>query len=129
MECVKTTLPTAYRKSKFIISIIIYLCYVPGTAVAVYNPPSKNPLTDDKAELFCNIPNLRPLDTVMWFKDGAPFNPQDQRIQMVNGNKKIEFSPVFPEDAGAYTCQTSDGKTYSIQLNPYPTGNNVFKEI
>nr|XP_022304452.1 uncharacterized protein LOC111111646 isoform X11 [Crassostrea virginica] len=98
------------------------LTYVdPGRAVAVYNPPSKNPLTDDKAELFCNIPNLRPLDTVMWFKDGAPFNPQDQRIQMVNGNKKIEFSPVFPEDAGAYTCQTSDGKTYSIQLNPYPT--------
>ncbi|XP_052682281.1 uncharacterized protein LOC128162900 isoform X14 [Crassostrea angulata] len=93
----------------------------PGTAVAVYEPPEMNPLTDDKTELFCDISNLQPFDNVRWFKDGNPFEVQNQRIQIVDRNRKIEFSSVFPEDAGTYTCQSDEGKSYSVQLNPFPT--------
>lgn len=81
-----------------------------------------NPLTDDKTELFCDIPNLQPFDNVRWFKNGNPFEVQNQRIQMVDRNRKIQFSSVYPEDAGTYTCQSDEGKTYSVQLNPFPTG-------
>lgn len=85
-----------------------------------------NPLTDDKTELFCDISNLQPFDNVRWFKDGNPFEVQNQRIQIVDRNRKIEFSSVFPEDAGTYTCQSDEGKSYSVQLNPFPTGTDYF---
>lgn len=95
-----------------------------GSATATYNPPKLNPVTGDKAEIYCNIPNLDPGYQITWLKDGQRFEPQSQRVQLVANSRKLEFSSVYPEDAGTYTCTANDemGTSYTTDVNVYPDG-------
>jgi hypothetical protein len=92
--------------------------------VASYEPLEQNPLTDDKIDLFCNIQDLAPGVPVRWEKDGQPFDIPSTRIQFLNSNQQIQFSSVFPEDQGSYTCVLDDGsgQTYTTKVNPFATG-------
>ncbi|XP_061179522.1 uncharacterized protein LOC133188156 [Saccostrea echinata] len=97
----------------------------PGMASAAYNTPEKNAVINDKAEIYCNIPNLAPGVPVYWEKNGQPFDSPGPRVQFLNDNRKIEFSSVYPEDAGSYTCTLNDGsgRTYTDILTPHATNS------
>jgi hypothetical protein len=100
--------------------------YISSTELAEtsYNPPSLSPLTGGKAILNCNIPNLPDNVNVYWKKDGRPFDTPNARIQFLNNNRKVEFSPLYREDAGSYTCSVDGGSpmTYSTGITVYDQG-------
>lgn len=83
-----------------------------------------NPVLGSKAEIYCNIPNLDPGYQISWSKDGQPFEPHYQRVELVANARKLEFSSVYSEDAGTYTCTANDemGTSYTTEVNVYPDG-------
>lgn len=56
-------------------------------------------------------------------KDGRPFDTPSARIKFLNNNHKVEFSPLYHEDAGSYTCSVDGGSTAT-----YSTGIKVFDQ-
>jgi hypothetical protein len=85
-----------------------------------------NSLTGEKAELFCRIQNLAPGVAVTWKKNGQPFDTPSRRVQFLDNNRKIEFSSVYPEDAGEYECTANDeiGTTYSTNVQVFDNGRD-----
>lgn len=61
----------------------------------------------------------RPLPQTVWSKNGQPIQSSD-RITQGNYGKSLIIKHVNFEDAGAYTCEASNGvgeaKSYSINL-------------
>lgn len=100
-------------------------------AVATYEPLEHNPLTDDKIDLFCDIQNIPPGVNVRWEKDGQPFDIPSTRIQFLDNNQRIQFSSVFPEDKGSYTCILDDGsgQSYMTKINPFATGKTTVSTL
>lgn len=96
--------------------------------MATYEPPKMNPLIGRRAEIVCNIQNL-PVDvTVQWMKDGRPFNVQNTRVRFLNNNRKIEFSPVYANDAGSYECvaDTEQREAYTTSVKVFTDGMCAF---
>lgn len=85
-----------------------------------------NTLTGDKAEIFCRISNLPLGVTVNWKKNGEPFDTPNERVKFLDNNRKIEFSSVYPEDAGGYECTANDeiGTTYSTNVKVFGDGKH-----
>lgn len=81
-----------------------------------------------KFELRCGIQSRDPNFEVIWLKDGQVFNPQRSRgVSFANGNSKIVFTSLHPEDAGFYTC-ISGGRRYFSRLymkNPIQQGQFI----
>lgn len=102
--------------------IFNFFCLPKALASATYQPPRLNPITGRKVVVKCSIPNLPPGVSVSWLKNGQPFQPPAGRARLVDNNRRIEFSYVYPEDAGSYTCMATDGSTLS-----HSTGVNVYK--
>lgn len=75
-------------------------------------------LRGKKAELYC-IFGGTPLPQTVWSKNGQPIHSSD-RITQGNYGKSLIIKHVNFEDAGAYTCEASNGvgeaKSYSINL-------------
>lgn len=75
-------------------------------------------LRGKKAELYC-IFGGTPLPQTVWSKNGQPIQSSD-RITQGNYGKSLIIKHVNFEDAGAYTCEASNGvgeaKSYSINL-------------
>lgn len=99
-----------------------FFCLPKALASATYQPPRLNPITGRKVVVKCSIPNLPPGVSVSWIKNGQPFQPPAGRARLVDNNRRIEFSYVYPEDTGSYTCMATDGSTLS-----HSTGVNVYK--
>lgn len=87
-----------------------------------------NPLTGEKADLVCNLPNVDPGLQVFWSKDGMSFEPNSPRVQFAANGMKIEFSSVIPEDAGSYTCSVNDevGTSYTTNVNVFPDSKCMY---
>lgn len=102
--------------------IFNFFCLPKALASATYQPPRLNPITGRKVVVKCSIPNLPPGVSVSWIKNGQPFQPPAGRARLVDNNRRIEFSYVYPEDTGSYTCMATDGSTLS-----HSTGVNVYK--
>lgn len=85
-----------------------------------------------KFELRCGIQSRDPNFEVIWLKDGQVFSPRRSRgVSFANGNSRIVFNSLLPEDAGFYTC-ISGGRRYFSRLymsNPIQQGqfNSDFK--
>jgi hypothetical protein len=101
-----------------------FLLFIEESATATYDPPLMHPLTGEKVEVYCNIPNLPPGVGVSWQKDEQPFDTPSRRVQFLNNNRKIEFSSAYPEDIGKYTCTANDevGSSDSTNIQVFPDG-------
>ncbi|KFB42062.1 AGAP000720-PA-like protein [Anopheles sinensis] len=75
-------------------------------------------LKGKEVELFC-IYGGTPLPETVWTKNGKPIIWSD-KIQQDNYGKSLKIRRVTSEDAGAYTCEVSNGvgnaDSYSINL-------------
>ena len=122
ISCLVTT------KVMMIIFLSDFIFTLLALATATYEPPKMNPLTGEKAELVCNLPNVDPGLQVFWSKDGMSFEPNSPRVQFAANGMKIEFSSVIPEDAGSYTCSVNDevGTSYTTNVNVFPDSKCMY---
>ncbi|NXY81156.1 PPN protein, partial [Alcedo cyanopectus] len=67
--------------------------------------------TGQNIQLICN--GMSPFSRVEWMKDGRPVSSDRHTFQ---SDSSLVISHVKPEDAGTYTCLTSDGRTESRRI-------------
>lgn len=67
--------------------------------------------------LTCDIPFLGESSTVYWLKGEQLFTPPREDVKFEAGNVAILFESIMPEDYGKYTCVSTDGEHYTVNLN------------
>ncbi|KAF2980077.1 hypothetical protein EK904_009513, partial [Melospiza melodia maxima] len=75
-------------------------------------PPLVTAVVGQNIQLVCKT-GVSPLSRVEWMKNSRPISSDRHTYQ---SDSSLVISHVGPEDAGTYTCLTSDGRTESRQI-------------
>ncbi|XP_058663289.1 papilin [Ammospiza caudacuta] len=75
-------------------------------------PPLVTAVVGQNIQLVCKT-GVSPLSRVEWMKNSRPISSDRHTYQ---SDSSLVISHVRPEDAGTYTCLTSDGRTESRQI-------------
>ncbi|KAL9849555.1 papilin isoform 1-T1 [Geothlypis trichas] len=75
-------------------------------------PPLVTAVVGQNIQLVCKT-GVSPLSRVEWMKNSQPISSDRHTYQ---SDSSLVISHVRPEDAGTYTCLTSDGRTESRQI-------------
>ncbi|XP_039561522.1 papilin isoform X4 [Passer montanus] len=75
-------------------------------------PPLVTAVVGQNIQLVCKT-GVSPLSRVEWMKNSRPVSSDRHTYQ---SDSSLVISHVKPEDAGTYTCLTSDGRTESRQI-------------
>ncbi|NXL17215.1 PPN protein, partial [Setophaga kirtlandii] len=75
-------------------------------------PPLVTAVVGQNIQLVCKT-GVSPLSRVEWMKNSQPISSDRHTYQ---SDSSLVISHIGPEDAGIYTCLTSDGRTESRQI-------------
>uniref|UniRef100_A0A8C9NKN6 Papilin n=1 Tax=Serinus canaria TaxID=9135 RepID=A0A8C9NKN6_SERCA len=81
-------------------------------------PPLVTAVVGENIQLVCKT-GVSPLSRVEWMKNSRPVSSDRHTYQ---SDSSLVISHVEPEDAGTYTCLTSDGGTETRQIQLQITG-------
>lgn len=83
------------------------------------NIPAR-PILRRRYLLTCGIASLRPNTQITWFKDGRPFNANNDRVRFVDNKRGVLFTSLLDEDNGEYMCIANYGSSrasYTTSVN------------
>lgn len=84
------------------------------------SPDLYRPVETKPFNLICKIPNFS--GRVLWMKNGKLFDKQRApSISLHDGDKRIDFENVMPEDSGSYVCLSDDfSAVYPAAVDVFP---------
>ncbi|KAM6268961.1 obscurin-like protein 1 [Porphyrio hochstetteri] len=82
----------------------------------------------ERAVLWCELCKAR--GDVVWRKDGQVLAPGPRRQMMAEGRERsLVLSPVEPEDAGEYCCESNDDRTLATLTVQVPRVVEIITEL
>ncbi|XP_054686750.1 obscurin-like protein 1 isoform X2 [Grus americana] len=82
----------------------------------------------ERAVLWCELCKAR--GDVVWRKDGRALAPGPRRQIMAEGRERsLVLSPVEPEDAGEYCCESNDDRTLAMLTVQVPRVVEIITEL
>lgn len=83
------------------------------------NTPAR-PILRRRYLLTCGITSLRPNTQITWFKDGQPFNANNDRVRFIDNKRGVLFTSLLEQDNGEYMCIANYGSSrasYTTTVN------------